>query len=506
MREQGLRTVLLVRSVEETDADGVVLPLADRAEATRATLRDAPDLREALGRPDPVPGFERFLERRATRLLGRLQSRHPALATLARGAERTAWLGRALLVVAFALGLTLSALDRSRLVNVLAFPLAGLVLWNVAVYVAAFAAAFRGRIRVPLVARGYERWAARRLERWVKRSEEFDAPLARALHAFVVDWLVAARPVLAAHATRLFHLAALTVALGLIAGMYWRGLTLEYRAGWESTFLEPGGVRTLLAAVYGPASALTGIPLPSTPAEVDALHWRGGQGGVLAAPWIHLIAVTAVLWIVLPRALLALVAWLRAARLRRRAALPPAALGYARALLAGQGVAIGGRPVEAIHCAYEPPAGTDVALSRLLETAVGTGVRVTTLAPVAYGTEDAWLAQYAPGSGAVAAVVCNLASTPEAENHGVLIAGVRDAVASRGRGGRTFVVVDATAYARRMGEGALAARLAERSRSWLEFARGYGVDAAVVDLGKLAQDAPAAAAERARAALAQARG
>jgi hypothetical protein len=502
MRERALRTVLLVRSVEETDADGVVLPPADRAEATRATLRDAPELREAIGRPDPVPGFERFLERRATRLLDRLQSRHPALGTLARGGDRAAWLGRALLLAAFVLGLALPALDRSRLVNVLAFPLAGLVLWNLVVYVAVLASAVRGRVRVPLAARGYERWIGRRLARWVRRSEEFDAPLARAMHAFVSDWLVVARPVLAAHATRLFHLAALTVALGLIAGLYWRGLTLEYRAGWESTFLEPSGVGRLLAGIYGPASAITGIPLPRTADEIGALHWRGEQGGVIAAPWIHLIAVTAVLWIVIPRALLATVAWLRALRLRRRAALPPAAVAYARALLAGQGVTVGGRAVEPIAYAYDAPAGTDAALGRLLEAIVGSSVRVAAPVSVAYGGEDAWLARYAPASGVLAVVVCNLASTPEAENHGTLIAGVRDAVATRGRDGRAFVVVDASAYARRMGEGALAARLDERSRTWLEFARGYGVHAVVVDLARLAADEPAAAAQRVQAALA----
>jgi hypothetical protein len=501
MRERVLRTVVLVRSVEETDADGVVLPLADRAEATRATLRDAPDLREAVGRPDPLPGFERFLERRAQRVLGRLQPRHPVLGALVDTGGRTAWLGRALIAGALVLGVVLSALDPSRLVNVLAFPLAGLVLWNIVVYAVVLGAAIRGRVHVPLTARGYERWFARRLERWVRRSEEFDAPLARAMHAFVRDWLAAARPVLAAHATRLFHLAALTVAIGLIAGMYWRGLTLEYRAGWESTFLDPASVGTLLAAVYGPASALTGIPLPRTPEEIVALHWRGGQGGVLAAPWIHLIAVTTLLWIVIPRALLALFAWLRSAQLQRRAVLQPADVAYARALLAGQGVTVGGRPAEAIYYACEPPPGADSALARLLEALTGSSVRVQAHAPVAYGTEEEWLAQYSPAApGVVAVVVCSLASTPEAENHGALIAGVRDAITKFGRGARCVVVLDATTYARRMGEGA--ARLDERSRAWLEFARGYGVEVAAVDLGRLAAEDPDAANARIRVALA----
>jgi hypothetical protein len=501
MREQGLRTVLLVRSIEETDRDGMLLPAADRAEATRATIRELPGLREAVATADPRPGFERFLEARARRLLARLEPRHPALGTLARGGEHAAWVGRVLLLVAFAFGFGLTILDRSRIVNVLAFPLAGLVLWNLAVYVAVLVAAVRGRTRVPAAAAWYERWLRRRVERWLRRSEQFDAPLARALQAFVGEWHAAARPLLAAHATRLFHLAALTVALGLIAGMYWRGLTLEYVAAWQSTFLTPAGVRTALAAVYGPAATLSGIPLPRTDAEVAALAWTAG--GVRAAPWIHLIAVTAVLWIVVPRALLALLATLRAARLGRRAPLPPAALAQARDLLGAQGVDTGGQPAEAVPYAFEPPAGAERALTRVLEAVLGANVRLVLRPPVAYGAEDEFLRApggYAP-SADVVAIVCNLAGTPEAENHGALIAGLRDAARRRGRSGRALVVVDESAYARRMGE-ALAPRVAERATTWLEFARGYGVEAVVVDLERLATDAPEAAAARLREALA----
>jgi hypothetical protein len=284
--------------------------------------------------------------------------------------------------------------------------------------------------------------------------------------------------------------------------MYWRGLTLEYVAAWESTFLSASGVRTALEAVYGPAALLTGIPLPRTDAEIAALHWRTG-GGVRAAPWIHLIAITAVLWIVVPRALLALVATLRAARLARRAPLPPAVLVHARDLLAGQGVDTGGQRAAVVPYAFELPPGSDGALTRVLEAAVGSSVRLAVQPPVAYGAEDEYLRGLASDgpSGGVVAIVCNLAGTPEAENHGTLIAGLRDAVLRQGRSGRTIVVVDASAYARRMGD-ALASRVAERSATWLEFVRGYGVEALVVDLERLAADAPDAAATRVRAALA----
>ena len=103
---------------------------------------------------------------------------------------------------------------------------------------------------------------------------------------------------------RVFHFAAAALALGLVAGFYVRGVGLEYRAGWESTFLGPTQVRQVVRLLYGPASLLTGLALPSSPAAIEALHWRGGAGGGPAAQWIHLMAATALIFVIVPRVLL----------------------------------------------------------------------------------------------------------------------------------------------------------------------------------------------------------
>ena len=93
------------------------------------------------------------------------------------------------------------------------------------------------------------------------------------------------------------------------------------RAGWLQVFMCAASVsstaragkvlssgRTRCAAscdlLYGPASLVTGIALPRAPAEIEALHWRGGAGGGPAAPWIHLMAATAFIFVVVPRVLL----------------------------------------------------------------------------------------------------------------------------------------------------------------------------------------------------------
>ena len=118
--------------------------------------------------------------------------------------------------------------------------------------------------------------ALRRIKRLVARSAAFNAVLAEALGRFVAEWSEAARPLLIARAVRLFHLCAAAVGIGLIAGLYLRGIALDYRAGWESTFLDARQVRALIAVLYGPASALTGIAIPDAD-HLAALRWEGGR-------------------------------------------------------------------------------------------------------------------------------------------------------------------------------------------------------------------------------------
>ena len=47
-----------------------------------------------------------------------------------------------------------------------------------------------------------------------------------------------------------------------MAGLYLRGLAFEYRASWESTFLDASIVRPIVAFAYAPGALLTGIAVP----------------------------------------------------------------------------------------------------------------------------------------------------------------------------------------------------------------------------------------------------
>ena len=134
------------------------------------------------------------------------------------------------------------------------------------------------------------------LARWVQRSGEH----------FALLWSRHAAPLTGQRVALVLHVAAAALALGLIAGLYLRGLVLDYRIGWESTFIDAPLVETALGMLLGPASALTGITIP----EVAPLRLAPGvQATASAAPWIHLLAVTLLLVVVLPRSLLALLAY-----------------------------------------------------------------------------------------------------------------------------------------------------------------------------------------------------
>jgi hypothetical protein len=217
------------------------------------------------------------------------------------------------------LGLAASSIGPDQRLHLLSFPLLGVVLWNLLTYVA---------LALMLLRRGGNSaspppppapWLARiesGCTRLFRPSEPLPPAEAAVADHFLHDWRRRTAGIRAVTIRATWHLAAALLAGGLVAGLYLRGLVWEYRAGWESTFLSADALALLLAAVFGPASWLTGITLPDAEA-LTALQWSMGPGGN-AAPWIHLAAVTATLVVIGPRLILAGLAGQRARSLRRR--------------------------------------------------------------------------------------------------------------------------------------------------------------------------------------------
>ena len=168
----------------------------------------------------------------------------------------------------------------------------------------------------------------------------YNVPLTTGLRRFAAEWGAISQPIQFLRAKRLMHFGAALVAIGLIVGLYIRGIALRYEAGWESTFLGPQSAYALIALLYEPAALLSGLTYGSL-SDIGELRWTATDGGGEAATWIHLIAITAVLYIVLPRLFAAGVATLDLWSLSRRIPLPVNLLGYARALLIGVGSGTG---------------------------------------------------------------------------------------------------------------------------------------------------------------------
>ena len=294
MTENEARQVLLLQAHEAEGALGAhpYWSLEDRAWATRQAV--------ATAGQQATP--ERFVIARAVVALQRLLPRDvSARQWLARRGWHPVWVVLAAVLGAVA-GLLADQLGPPQRVNLLAPAVWAVVAWNLLVYAALL---LPMPMPMPMPTLGLR--AA--LSRWGQGAGSTAGTL----------WWRHAAPLMGDRTALVLHTAAATLALGLVAGLYLRGLVLDYRAGWQSTFLDAPAVQQLLGVLLAPASWFTGIKLPDVaPLQVGP----GANAQASAAPWIHLYAATLALFVVLPRMLLALRAAWRAGRGAKHFPLP----------------------------------------------------------------------------------------------------------------------------------------------------------------------------------------
>lgn len=477
--EGDAQAVFLVRAFEEADPDGRWLKIEARREATATALASGP----ALTTPEAAAIIT---ARRAQHLLPAVDDLAPMLPGVRRVTRLGAGLGAVTALLALVAGVASNALGPLRFVNLLSPPLLGALAWNLLVYLA-FASTWLlrgrqakpgnafGRLLAPLLTLGYLRRAASRLR---AEAPEKAAAVGRATSAYLNAWRSVSAPLVAARGRRLMHLGALFLVLGMVGGMYARGLIFEYRATWESTFLDATGVHHLLAFVFGPASALLRQPVP--PVEVFAELRAPGAGD--AAPWIHLYAVTALLVVLVPRGLLFVAETLRSQRLRRRLPIDTHGAYFRRILAAGRGERL---RVEMVPYSYDPPARTLDGLQTALFDLFGSRSSLRRHEAVDYGGDPPAVAVSGidgeDDGASTAAVLFNLAQTPETEVHGRFLEDTARSLVSADE--PLVVIVDQSRYRQRLGEGEeTRRRLEERRRAWDRVARGPGRAVAHVDL------------------------
>ncbi|MCP4664201.1 MAG: DUF2868 domain-containing protein [bacterium] len=462
--------------MEETDRAGGLLSHESRRRATAAARR----------RGAPESGW---LAERAQLLVEELSSEFAFLKRLLHWSHPVQGLLAPAVVISLLLGLATNALGPERRIHVLAVPLLGIIAWNLAIL-----ALITIRRRLPLGA-GAWRFETPKLLAWWQtlvrrlvrrlpdhpprrqppsgRSVESDRRavesdrraveselLRRALARFIEDWFPVAAPLAAARVRRLLHASALALVVGVLAGMYVRGIAFEYRATWESTFLSGELIDRVLGIILAPAAWLLGTAVPSA-AAIE----RPGSGD--AAPWIHLYAVTTAFYVGLPRGLLTAFESVRCRRLQRRLRLTLPAL-YPRRLVAA--VETSATEVEIVPYSYRPVARAVETLRTLVRDLFGPRAEIRVRSPVEYGTEPV-----EPGGGRCRMFVFGLAQTPEAEVHGKLLAALREGLAD---GQLMVVVVDGSVYRQRVGP----ERLEERRRTWNRVLAATGLEAVHLDL------------------------
>jgi hypothetical protein len=485
--ERRAQTVLLVRAFEEADPDGIVLPAHVREAATRRAmvvtgvgewegdLRDAPNIRNG-----------ETVMRRARLLYTHLLQRVPVVRRARKVAALGAGTGPALVLVALGFGLLTNLLGPLREINLLSFPLLGILAWNVAVYVTMIAAWVARRpigdfaSRLPGLFMKGALW--RRLHGWkIERSggSEKTRINAKALIRFGAMWNRLAGPLLAARVHRMLHLGAMAMAVGAVGGMYVRGIAFEYRATWESTWLDAGQVQGLFDLILSPAAVVLGVTVPAV------APLQGPEGSGVAAPWIHLFAMTAILVVVVPRGLLALLEGWRARRTARSLPVDLDEIYYRRLFTAWRGAR---RTVEIVPYSFSPGLHETATLKTLLFDFFGARADIRMCDPLPYGEEigDApWASEdgLASGPEVCVVIVFNLAQSPEPEVHGTFLDQLKSRVEAAER--RLLLLIDVSSYGRRVG---VSERSEQRLRGWRRLVSDSGLELVPVDLDRPADD------------------
>jgi hypothetical protein len=461
VKPENVYQILLVRAVEEDDPRGERLPFPSREEAGRRAG-------EGIELIDPGPEASLrgkdwfFLARRASYLAS------PAAAIAKVAAHPPSLRGAALfgVVAAFLLGAASHAAGLAHHFHLFKGPFLVVVLWNLLVV-----GFLIFRLFLPKPSGARPSWMLRALEWWQElRAGGRDAPASS--RAFLARWLETALPALTAKVAAFFHAASIAFALGLVACVYIRGLSSQYAAGWESTWLEAKHVRQVLGTVLYPASALTGIPLPADDQEWEALRFSRAGTGVPAGNWIHLHAVTLGLFAILPRMAFGLLALFKGYRLERKPPLWKPGDGYARRVLRGAiggGTMVGVVPYGFKNTTLLTNGRYKDAIARLCAEVWGRDAIARWNEPVLYGGEIP--NPDASGTTSGLLVLFDIRATPEAEVHG-------EALAAAGKlyHGHSMIVAIETAE---FPEERLDARLA----AWSEMTRHHGIQLVTLDEG-----------------------
>jgi hypothetical protein len=300
MDEPTARRLVLAYAIETADSQGKLLTEQERAQIDR-------EARQAAGvggeGAEPIAP-EHFLDVRARQVLGAIGGRHPALFALQEPRSWQRWLLWLAPAVAVVLGVLTDVIANPHRVDLVSLPLLGLVAWNLAIYVVLIGGRLfaGGAAHRPLLA-GLGRWTDG--ERAMRRGTGNLRANVTAL--FHLRWYAFTEALHVQRIKRVLHLSAAGWAVGVALSLLARGLVVEYRVGWESTFLDAQQVHAILSALRLPALLLFPFQ-PFSVQEVAALQFSQGGGAVAGARWVYMYVALLLVLVVVPRLVLAAMA------------------------------------------------------------------------------------------------------------------------------------------------------------------------------------------------------
>lgn len=436
MHVDDARKVLLVRAVEQAD-DAEIQSLVTDAMRRHADQR-------ARAAADPEVDMERYLAARAQLLHEQIGRESRTLRLAGEPFQHSTVVLAVVAIVCLFIGVGVNELGPSQTINILSAPILVLIAWNVLL------------CSIGIVLRLTRRLALTPIGLLAVTSLLSRHRAARTPRLVLEDWLRYARPLHAANLRLLLHGAAVALVLGAVGGMYMRGLVSAYQATWESTFLQAGAVHDILTVVLGPASTLMGQPVPDVPA-IEAMSATPQP----AAVWIHRYALTAVLFVVLPRLVLSAIDVVHLRELRQTFPFNWNADPYCRRFSApdrGQGVVVHVWPYS-----FSAASGFLDVLKKHLRADLGFQAEISVENELEYGGEPPFTDE--PVGQTCHVLLFNLAQTPERDVHGQLVGELQRT------GGEPMVVIDETAFRANHDNGE---RLKQRRDNWRQVLLEHG--------------------------------
>lgn len=463
-----LAKVLLVQACEEQDSDHKFILRYERE-----PLRHGNDKSDRTAEEDPLHAGEARVIERAEYIADRLTQKYPvftsAFAVLRIKTPLTLLIGCALVG-----GFLADPIGPAGHINLLNFPLLTLLLWNAVAYLGLLYNRVAPRStgdRSQAGLSGLVEWllgfvVKGRLNRL--RSDRAQSPdevqwIAASLASYASRLLRSGRDLLITHARGLLHAAAAALAIGVMVGLYLRGFSFLYKAGWDSTFMEAEEVHAFLSFLFAPASWLLRIPVPGVEAIADLQGTSGANAGI----WIHFWAMTAMVFIVLPRTLFAVTAWFRKTRLAADAHLPSNERYFQRLLNPYRG---NGLFVELLVYSHRVKEADD-RLMTFLSDAFGVLADIHVGSSVQYGDRPPHVPAD-PNRSLCTVVMFNVAQAPE-ETHSEFVEELKAEIRDRGRPNMLLVLLDCEAYAQIEHE----KRLKERCQAWTALINECGLHA-----------------------------